>query len=145
MIPQTEVELENWMKCNCYNFDSYSVNGNFIWEGFGIEKNGPFFHWYYTERAEKNTLEIFRTEKEITEFAYNQLINDKWAKAHCIGFGLNKNEAEELAEILKNMDIEYFQDEIPYYINKAAFRTFILGCDIKRAENLKIRYYKEPE
>ena len=27
-IPETEIELENWMKENCYNFNSYSINGN---------------------------------------------------------------------------------------------------------------------
>ena len=143
MIPQTEIELENWMKLNCYNFDSYSINGNFIWEGLGIEKNGPIFRWYYIERGEKNTLEIFRTEKEIIQFAYNQLIADKWANSHCIGFGFNKNEAEELANILKNSDIDYVQDEIPYSINTSAYRTYVFGCDIQNVENLKIKYYKE--
>src|SRR5690606_11984662 len=52
--PKTEVELENWMKLNCYNFDSYSINGNFIYEGFGIEKNGSLYVWYYTEKGNKN-------------------------------------------------------------------------------------------
>lgn len=145
MIPQTEIELENWMKLNCYNFNGYSINGNFIWEGLGIEKNGTIYHWYYAERGEKNTLEIFRTEKEIVEFAYNQLIADKWAKSHCIGFGFNKNDAVELANILKNMKIEYFQDQIPYYINQSAYRTFVSGCDIKLTENLKIKFFKEPQ
>ena len=62
MIPQTEIELENWMKLNCYNFDSYSINGNFIYEGFGIEKNGSLYVWYYTEKGNKNNLEIFRLD-----------------------------------------------------------------------------------
>ena len=29
-IPKTEKELEEWMKANCANFDSYSINGNAI-------------------------------------------------------------------------------------------------------------------
>lgn len=145
MIPQTEIELENWMKSNCYNFSNYSINGNFIWEGFGIEKNGSLFRWYYIERGQKDTLEIFRTEKEIIEFAYKQLITDKWAKTHCIGFCFDKNETEELADILKNLNIEYFQDEIPYCVDKPAYRTFVLGCDITKVEDLRTKYYKEPQ
>ena len=35
-IPKTEKELEEWMKANCANFNSYSINGNVIYEGFGI-------------------------------------------------------------------------------------------------------------
>jgi hypothetical protein len=145
MIPQTEIELENWMKSNCYNFNSYSINGNFIWEGFGIERNGPLFHWYYTERGEKNILETFRTEQEIIAFVYNQLKTDKWAKTHCIGFGFDKTETEQLANILNEMNIEYFQDQIPYYPDKPAYRTFILGCDILKVENLKTKYYNPPQ
>ena len=143
--PETEIELENWMKENCYNFNSYSINGNFIWEGFGIDKNGYLFSWYYTERGQKDTREIFRTEKEIIEFAFEQIKSDKWAKSHCIGFNFDKNKSDELAEILKKMNIEYFQDKIPYYASKPAFRTFVLGCDIKKTEHLKIQFYNEPK
>ncbi|MFC4687744.1 hypothetical protein ACFO4P_12440 [Epilithonimonas pallida] len=145
MIPQTEIELENWMKNNCYNFNSYSINGNFIWEGFGIEKDGSLFHWYYTERGEKNILETFRTEQEIIEFVYNQLKTDKWAKTHCIGFGFDKNEVEQLVKILNEMNVEYFQDQIPYYTDKSTYRTFVLGCDILKVENLKTKYYNPPQ
>lgn len=144
-IPETEIELENWMKENCYNFSSYSINGNFIWEGFGIDKKGGLFFWYYTERGQKDTREIFRTEKELIEFAFKQIKVDKWAKTHCIGFEFNKNKSEKLAEKLKNLKIDFIQDQIPYYAEKPAYRTFVFGCDIKQTEYLKEEYFNEPK
>ncbi|MCW3160166.1 hypothetical protein [Chryseobacterium oryctis] len=142
-IPETEIELEDWMKKNCYNFDSYSVNGNFIWEGYGIDKNGPLYYWYYTEHGQKNNLEIFRSEKEIIEFAFTQISSDKWAKTHCIGFTLDEHKSSKLSEILKKQKIDFIQDKIPFYADKPAFRTFVLGCDIKQSEYLKTEFYEE--
>ena len=143
--PENEIELEKWMKENCYNFNSYSINGNFIWEGFGIETNGSLFSWYYTERGQKNTLEIFRTEREIVEFAFNQISTDKWAKTHCIGFSIDKRQCDELAEELKKLNIDFIQDEIPYYAEQPVFRIFVFGCDIQKTEYLKSQFYDEPK
>ncbi|MCU7551361.1 hypothetical protein OCK74_19725 [Chitinophagaceae bacterium LB-8] len=144
-IPKTETELEQWMKENCFNFEGYSINGNAIYEGYGIDKSGGQYTWYYTERGQKNNLKFFLTEEEIIEYAYNQIANDKWAKTHCIGFNINKNEALELAQKLQGLGIDFFQDEVPYYgLQKPVFRTFVLGCDCNRVNNLKRKYYKAP-
>ena len=78
-IPQSRIELEKWMNDNCYNFRGYSINGNHIFEGFGIDENG-IFEWFYTERGQKRVLEIFKSEKEIVEFAFNQIKEDKMEK-----------------------------------------------------------------
>src|SRR4051812_1750368 len=91
-IPGTEIELEEWMKENCFNFNNYSVNGCVIHEGYGIDRAGGVFIWYYTERGQKNHLKYFQTEKEIVEYAYHQIKLDKWAATHCIGFTTDKNE-----------------------------------------------------
>ena len=144
MIPETIVKLEHWMNENCFNFNSYSVNGNSISEGYGIDKWGGLFIWYYTERGEKNKLKYFQTEKEIVEFAYSQIISDKWAKAHCVGFSPDKLDAQEIANQLHNLNVEHFQDEIPYYgLHRPVYRTFVLGCDINKVAHLKSRFYKE--
>jgi hypothetical protein len=143
-IPKTEIELESWMKDNCYGFNSYSINGNGIFEGFGIDKSGGLFIWYYTERGQKDNLKYFQSESEIVEFAFNQITADKWAKAHCIGFSSNKNKIIELKSVLEKMSIEFFEDEIPYYgIDRPVYRVFVLGCGIKKTEHLKEKYWTD--
>jgi hypothetical protein len=78
-IPKTEIELENWMKANCFNFNYYSINGNIINEGCGIEKSGELYIWYHTERGQKDNLKYFISESEIVEYAFNEIKSDKWA------------------------------------------------------------------
>lgn len=142
-FPKTAVELENWMKANCYNQMSYSINGNLIFEGFGIEKKGEYYVWYYTERGQRNDLKHFSTEEDAIAYAYQQIKDDKWAKSHCIGFTKSKNKSAALANKLSSMGIEYFQDEIPKYGPlSSVFRTFVFGCSIKQVANLKEKYYE---
>lgn len=43
---KTELELEQWLKENCYSMNNYSINGNIIYEGCGLEKNGSLYHWF---------------------------------------------------------------------------------------------------
>ena len=47
MTSETEIktvtELEKWLKENCYPMNSYSINGNAIYEGYGLENNGGLF------------------------------------------------------------------------------------------------------
>lgn len=143
-LPKTEIELEKWMKENCFNFNSYSINGNSIYEGFGIDKIGGLYIWYYTERGQKDNLKYFKTESEIIEYAFNQIKSDKWAKTHCIGFSADVNKITELKSELLKIEIEFFEDKIPYYgMDRPVFRVFVLGCDIQKTEQLKEKYYTE--
>lgn len=139
-IPKTQKDLSLWMEENCYNLMGYSIAQNSISEGFGIEKVGEIYIWYYTEYGKKENLKYFKTEEDIVEYAFNQIKTDKWAKANCIGFGNSENESYELAKILDELNIEYFQDKIPFS-NKPIFRTFVFGCHIKKLEFLKSKYY----
>ncbi|MCW3161145.1 hypothetical protein [Chryseobacterium oryctis] len=139
-VPKTKIELKNWMESNCYDFRGYSIAGNSISEGFGIEENESSYIWYYTEYGKKENLKYFKLESEIIEYAFNHIKADKWAKANCIGFGTDKNESIKLTEILKNMKIDYFQDQIPF-TDEPIFRTFVFGCDIKKVSFLKNEYY----
>ncbi|MBX3256149.1 MAG: hypothetical protein KF862_18575 [Chitinophagaceae bacterium] len=143
-LPKTEIELENWMKENCFNFNSYSINGNSIYEGFGIDKSGGLFIWYYTERGQKDSLKYFKSESEIVEYAFNQIKSDKWAKTHCVGFSADLNKITELKCELEKTNTAFFEDKIPYYgIDRPVYRVFVSGCDIKRTEYLKEKYWTE--
>lgn len=144
MIPKTEIELEKWMKENGFNFNSYSINGNAIGEGYGIEKREGQFIWYYLERGKKSSIKFFETEEKIIEYAINQLNSDKWAKAHCIGFTTSKEKSNELANRLQKLAIEFIQDKIPYYGNERnVYRTFVFGCDYYNVSDLRKVYYEE--
>ncbi|SIT05350.1 hypothetical protein SAMN05421766_10828 [Zobellia uliginosa] len=143
MIPQTEIELETWMKRHCYNFNSYSINGNAIYEGFGIDKTKGEYIWYYTESGIKENIKIFNTEKELIAYTFDQIQSDKWAKTHCIGMTTSKEEKMELSEELRKREIKFIQDEIPYFGPKRpAYRTFVLGCDKLKTKDLKRKYFK---
>ncbi len=143
-LPRTESELEKWMKENCLNFNSYSINGNSIYEGYGIDNSGGLFIWYYTERGQKNNLKYFKSEPEIIEYAFNQIKSDKWAKTHCIGFSTDLNKINDLKSELQKIKTEFFEDKIPYYgPDRPVYRVFVLGCDIQKTEYLKEKYWTE--
>lgn len=143
-FPETVKQLEQWMKDNCYNFDSYSVNGNHIYEGYIIDKSGELFIWYYTERGQRQELEHFASEKEIVQHAYRIIKSDKWANSQYVGLTLNRSMSDELREKLTAMGIPFHADEIPYTATSPAYRTFVFGCDIKKVGHLKDKYYKWP-
>lgn len=141
LIPLTVEELEEWMKANYYNFNSYALHGGNAIEGFGIEVWGGKYVWYYAERGIKTPDKYFRTEQEIVEYAYQQIRNDKWAQSHCIGFTCDQYLADELVKTLDGMGIEYFRDKIPYTAERYAHRIFVFGADICKTSHLKEKYY----
>lgn len=71
-------DLEEWININNYSFLGYSITDNFINEGYGMEKNGELFQWYYTERGKKETLAYFRTEVEAVQYVVNLILNDEY-------------------------------------------------------------------
>lgn len=144
MIPQSEIELEEWMQKNCFNFNSYSINGNAIFEGYGIDKINGQFIWYYIERGEKENIKYFDTEKKLIEYAFNEIKFDKWAKTHCIGMTTMMEEKIKLSNELNALGIDFIQDKIPYYgPDRPAYRTFVIGCDWMKVVDLKKKYFKE--
>lgn len=142
--PKTQAELEGWMKEHCYNFNEYSINGNHIHEGFGIDTVDGRYRWYYTERGQKSSIMQFQSEAEIVAYAFDQIKTDRWAKTHCIGFTTEKEELHELQHILEGQNIEFIQDEISsfYGPGRGVYRTFVLGCDIDKTRYLQEKYYK---
>ncbi|MFN0257777.1 hypothetical protein [Pedobacter ureilyticus] len=142
--PTTIIELETWMKTNCFNFNSYAINGNNIDEGFGIENTAGLFVWYYTERGKKDAIKHFHTEQEIVRYAFEQIRADKWAKTHCIGFSANFHKIAELKNELRQMNIDFFGGQIPFYgVDSPVYRIYVLGCDILKTAHLKEIYMNE--
>ena len=134
---QTRIELEKWMKDNCYNFKSYSINGNSIPEGYGIEINHGLYNWYYTERGEKRTLEYFATEKDIVEFAFEKIKNDPYADSNLIGTIKDSTEIEKMKFELKKRNIDFWTNEMNFssWSDKRT-NFFVKGCDIKKVTDL---------
>ena len=144
-IPATVKELKQWMKQRCFNFNSYSIHGNTIYEGFGIDTAGGVYTWYYTERGQRHDLEHFSSEQEIVLYAFNKIKSDSWARTHMIGFGDSEKDHGELATKLTDLGIEFLQDSITnfYEVNHPAYRTFVYGCDLHKVGHLKKAYFKE--
>lgn len=134
---ETEIELEQWLKENCYPMNSYSINGNVIYEGCGIENNGGLYEWYYTERGEKRTLEYFATEKDAVQYALKEIKADKHSNRNFIGIYKDLSEVKKILLELQNRGIEYWTDKIPYGgMNDWRTRIFVIGCGIKKATDL---------
>ena len=134
---KTVIELEKWLKENCYPMNSYSINGNAIYEGFGLENNGGIFQWFYTERGDKQTLEYFATEKEAVEYALKKIKSDEHANRNYIGMYKSDQEVEQILSELKKRGIEYWTDKIPYGgMNDWRTRIFVIGYGIKNAKDL---------
>lgn len=144
--PKTITELVQWMKERCYNFQGYSIGSNSIYEGLGLEETLAGYVWYYTERGQRTTLAFFTTEQAAVAHAHQQIAGDKWAASHFVGLTASQTEAQELAGRLGALGVAFWQDTIPsfYSLQRPAYRTFVAGCDIKRAEFLKQQYYHKP-
>jgi hypothetical protein len=136
----TVEELDKWMTDNCYN-NNYAIGSRNIDEGFGLDKAGNQFIWYYTERGKREHLNYFPTEKEAVDFAFSQISTDDFAQRHMIGFIKDNSEKLELLQELDRRKIKYWTDTIPYGgLNDPRHRVFIFGCDIKLTEDLKEKY-----
>jgi hypothetical protein len=140
---KTLKDLDDFMKINCYNLDIYSVGEQPKYDGFGIEKWGELFVWFYVERGERENLNYFASEQEAVIFVYNIISKDKFAKSNLLTSVENPKLKEELIEELNSRNIKYWTDEIPYLgkYNKLT-RFFIIGCDIKKAISL-LNKFKE--
>ena len=134
---QTIIELEKWLKDNCYPLNSYSINGNFISEGYILENNGGLYQWDYTERGERRTIEYFLTEKDAVKYALNKIKSDKHANRNYIGIYKESSEVEKVLSELKNRGVEYWTDNIPYgELIYYRTRIFVIGCGIKKVKDL---------
>lgn len=134
---KTEFQLEQWLKENCYSMNSYSINGNFIYEGYGLENNDGLYQWYYTERGEKKVLEYFATENDAVQYALKTIKADEHANRNYIGMYNSQIEVKKVISELEKRGIEFWTDIIPYGgINDLRTRIFAIGCGIKKVQDL---------
>lgn len=141
MVVKNLKELKQFMMLNCYNIDLYGIDNYPKGDGYGIEKWGELYVWYYIERGIKEEIKYFQTEIEIAKFAFEIISNDKFAQSHLLVSFQDLLLKEEIISILKNRKIEFWFDEIPYLGgNNKLVRFFIVGCDINKVHDLKIKY-----
>ena len=134
-------ELKKWMCENCYNNTFYSLDGNFIDEGFGIRKNEDGFYWYFTERGQEDIHETFKTEAEIVAFAYQHISSNLTAQSHCLGLYKEQMDRDKIIRELVKRNIKHTSDSIPYGgIKDPRFRIFVYGCDINKVADLLKNY-----
>lgn len=138
----TVMQLDEWMTANCYNKESYAIANRIIAEGYGLEKTGNSFVWYYTERGSKDYLNLFDTEREAVEFAYKKISADRFAKSHIVGFIKNQSQEAELVAELDKRGVEYWKDNIPFGgPDDKRTRVFVVGCSIKKTIDLREKFY----
>ena len=134
---ETTLELEQWLKDNCYPMIGYSINGNFIYEGCGLKNKGGFYEWYYTERGEEKTLKYFATEKDAVQYVLKEIKSDEHANRNKIGIFKENEEVEKIINELEKRGVEYWTDKIPYDgIYDWRTRIFVIGCGIKKVTDL---------
>lgn len=137
IVPTTIQELKSLMIKNCYNLELYSIDGNIIYEGFGLEKWGELFIWYYIERGSRENIKYFQSEKEAVIYAFNEINKDKYSHSHLIINTDNIYIKEQILKELKKRSVKFWIEEIP--LNFINYRIFANGCDINKVRDL-IKY-----
>ncbi|MFK8061028.1 MAG: hypothetical protein AB8B78_13180, partial [Polaribacter sp.] len=62
-IPKTRVELEQWLKDNCYGYGLYYYNVNEknpVYEGYSIDYANGVYIWCFYDRSESEKIKSFR-------------------------------------------------------------------------------------
>lgn len=140
MIPNTIKELKDFLNENCYNNTSYnntsySIDGNVIHEGFGLEKWGELFVWFYLERGKRENIDYFRTEEEAVKYAFNKIIKDKYANSYLIKSTSDIDVKDSFLKELNRRVVKFWTDEIP--LNGITYRIFVIGCDVNKVDDLR--------
>ena len=74
---ETITELEKFLKENHPELDYFLIGnfGKYGNDGFGLEKLGSLFVWFYYEREGRQNLKYFRTEKKAVSFVLKEIKN----------------------------------------------------------------------
>lgn len=134
-------ELSIYLEDNYYSFLELSIGDHHAQEGIIIEQNCGRFEFSYSERGNKSVIKSFRTEKELVNYALDQLNQDEWNRAHIVASTLKNKEIIEAETELNNKNINFKRNDIPNYkVGMTAYRIFVFGEDVAKLTNFKKHY-----
>ena len=135
-------DLHKFLTEKCYSNWTMNIEETeiILHSGHGLKKENGIFHFYFHERGNLEIIKKFKTEKEAIKFVYRHIKNDKLSRRHMIGFLNSSQLLIELTQILKNRNIRFEQDSIPYDEDGPRYRVFVFGCDSKDVIDLKNKY-----
>ena len=72
---KTIVDLENYFVVNHPDKDNFIIGnfGKYGFDGFGLDKQGSLYVWFYYEKNDKQNLKYFDSETKAVEFALNEI------------------------------------------------------------------------
>lgn len=136
-------ELEKYLEDECYSFHEITIGKHYAPEGIIIERKADQYIYAYSERGTIDIIKSFTTEKKLVDFALQNLMNDKWYKAHLAAWVWNETEIKKAEMELKKMNIDFKRNDFPNYLDgKIAYRIFVFGKDILCLDDFKKKYYK---
>jgi hypothetical protein len=145
MKPANIEELKNWMAEQCFNEFCFAVTDiPNSFQGYALDKKDGNYRWFHTDPMGDTVLKISTNEMEIVKFAYDQMVNEKSARFHLIGFHWDRTKIDELLDELTKRNVEYEVDTIEHNDEKEFhIRVFVVGCDIKKVKDLENLYIDE--
>jgi len=134
-------ELEKYLVLNGYSFTELSIGSHYAPEGIVIEEENGVYNFSYSERGKKTIIKSFNEEHELVQYAFAQLTNDIWNKAHLVAATFDKAEIIEAEHQLNKMHIAFQRNDIPNYkVGCTKYRIFIFGTDINFLDEFKQRF-----
>lgn len=140
---KTVAQLKQWLVENCYSFNSYSLDGNSFYEGFGLQNTGKLYQWYYTERGSKDVIKEFTSQEDAVAYALEAIKANTFTHRKFIALFKSDEELEEFLAELKKRDVEYETDKILYSgTNDWRTRVYVIGCGYKKIQDLIKKHYE---
>ena len=133
-------ELSDFLQNECYQEHAYHIGSgwNACGDAYCLEQTNSRYEIFYVERGQRGkTIQSFTNEDEVCRKFVGLLNQERFSKAHCIGFFTLKKEADSTAEQLACAGITVHRDTIPYSSSDDfRYRVFVFGRDKIRAKEI---------
>lgn len=137
-------ELEKYLEDVNYSFHGLTIGKHFAQEGYMIEKNGIAYEFSYSERGRKNVIRSFESEKELVEYAYEQLVENQWNRAHLVACVWSEREIIQAERELEELAISFARNDVPNYSEgRRLYRIFVFGKDAAKLTEFKKKYLRK--